>query len=150
MREKPSAARCLDYSPQKYLRSVSTRSQGRPNSLARTDPHFSAEGSMADELTGRFSFDAAALAALQSGASAEVLAALSELAAAVDRLAAQRVSVLCSRVEASELMGISPSTLDTIDDLPFVKIGARKMFRRAALERWCEQREHAAAAAAVS
>jgi len=60
----------------------------------------------------------------------------SDARATADRL-------LIDRIEAARLLSVSPSTVDNMrrrGDLPSVKIGARRLFRIADLERWVADR----------
>lgn len=95
------------------------------------------------ELPIKVTIDAAALAALRPADSAEYVAELRALRAVVDALWAHQTKILLSRAEAAKTLGICERTIDSLG-LPTVRIGTRVMFRRAALEDWCRQRETAA------
>ena len=49
--------------------------------------------------------------------------------------------VLWSRAETAKAMGICERSLDTIEDLPAVKIGTRTMYQPARVRQWCGEHE---------
>ncbi len=54
-----------------------------------------------------------------------------------------RDRLLIDRIEAARLLSVSPGTVDNLrrrGDLPSIKIGARRLFRVADLDRWIASR----------